>query len=167
MSTFVLVHGGAHGAWCWDRLLPLLLANSGVEDAVAVDLTGHGIRSDVKPLDAVTLDDDVDDVVRVVEMLEEMFCSDLDQATCAWLLGCLGAEPPGPMAEPVTVATAPAGVGSTYILLERGRALPPAYQREQARNAEVDEVVSFDAGHSAFASRPEALAEPLVRCANR
>ena len=24
MATFVLVHGGGHGAWCWDRLAPLL-----------------------------------------------------------------------------------------------------------------------------------------------
>lgn len=24
MATFVLVHGGGHGAWCWERLAPLL-----------------------------------------------------------------------------------------------------------------------------------------------
>jgi hypothetical protein len=42
------------------------------------------------------------------------------------------------------------------------RALPPALQREQARNAEVDEIVSLDAGHSAFASRPKELADLLL-----
>lgn len=26
MATFVLVHGGWHGAWCWDRVVPLLTA---------------------------------------------------------------------------------------------------------------------------------------------
>ena len=26
MATFVLVHGGGHGGWCWDRLTPLLQA---------------------------------------------------------------------------------------------------------------------------------------------
>ena len=56
-------------------------------------------------------------------------------------------------------------VKSTYILLERDEALPPAYQREQARNANVDEVVPFDAGHSAFVSRPRELAELLLRYA--
>jgi pimeloyl-ACP methyl ester carboxylesterase len=27
MSTFVLVHGSWHGAWCWDRLIPLIRGN--------------------------------------------------------------------------------------------------------------------------------------------
>ncbi|MBH0777489.1 alpha/beta fold hydrolase [Nocardia bovistercoris] len=37
---FVLVHGGFHAAWCWDRLIPEL-AELGHE-GVAVDLPGHG-----------------------------------------------------------------------------------------------------------------------------
>jgi pimeloyl-ACP methyl ester carboxylesterase len=36
----ILVHGAWHGAWAWERVLPLL-ASAGV-DAVAVDLPGHG-----------------------------------------------------------------------------------------------------------------------------
>ncbi|MFF9105167.1 alpha/beta fold hydrolase [Streptomyces rubrogriseus] len=36
MSTYVLVHGAWHGAWCWDRLLPELEARG--HRAVAVDL---------------------------------------------------------------------------------------------------------------------------------
>ena len=95
---------------------------------------------------------------------ETMFCNDLDQETSAWLLSRLGPEPPGPMAEKVTVAVGPPGVPSTYILLEKDEALPPAFQQEQARTAQVDEVVTLDAGHSAFASRPEELAELLLRC---
>jgi hypothetical protein len=39
--------------------------------------------------------------------------------------------------------------------------MPPALQREQARNAGA-EVVEFDAGHSAFASKPRELAELLL-----
>ena len=39
-ATVVLVHGAWHGAWCFDRVLPLLEA-AGVP-AVAVDLPGHG-----------------------------------------------------------------------------------------------------------------------------
>jgi len=38
--TVVLVHGAWHGAWCLDRVRPLLL-DAGVEVAV-VDLPGHG-----------------------------------------------------------------------------------------------------------------------------
>jgi pimeloyl-ACP methyl ester carboxylesterase len=39
---FVLVHGGFHGAWCWDRTVPALRRLG--HDAVAVDLPGHGAR---------------------------------------------------------------------------------------------------------------------------
>src|ERR1700724_2435336 len=39
-ATVVLIHGAFHGAWCFDRVMPLLSqANVG---AVAVDLPGHG-----------------------------------------------------------------------------------------------------------------------------
>jgi pimeloyl-ACP methyl ester carboxylesterase len=44
MFGYVLVHGGAQGAWCWDRLVPLLRAAPGVDGVVAVDLPGHGAR---------------------------------------------------------------------------------------------------------------------------
>ncbi|HUP71973.1 MAG TPA: alpha/beta fold hydrolase [Acidimicrobiales bacterium] len=42
MTSYVLVHGGAQGAWCWNRLVPRLRAFPGVESVVAVDLPGHG-----------------------------------------------------------------------------------------------------------------------------
>lgn len=53
---FVLVHGGYHGAWCWDAVRPLLSGAS-----IAVDLPGRGTR----PLDArpVTVDRCVDAVI--------------------------------------------------------------------------------------------------------
>jgi pimeloyl-ACP methyl ester carboxylesterase len=41
---FVLVHGGAHGAWCWDKLIPELHRLG--HEAVAMDLPGHGERRD-------------------------------------------------------------------------------------------------------------------------
>jgi pimeloyl-ACP methyl ester carboxylesterase len=39
---FVLVHGGLHGAWCWERVVPELEALG--HEAVAIDLPGHGER---------------------------------------------------------------------------------------------------------------------------
>jgi pimeloyl-ACP methyl ester carboxylesterase len=39
---FVLVHGGHHGAWCWDKLVPELEALG--HGAVAIDLPGSGER---------------------------------------------------------------------------------------------------------------------------
>jgi pimeloyl-ACP methyl ester carboxylesterase len=41
---FVLVHGGFHGAWCWDRLVPELTRRG--HSTVTVDLPGHGARVD-------------------------------------------------------------------------------------------------------------------------
>jgi pimeloyl-ACP methyl ester carboxylesterase len=39
---FVMVHGGFHGAWCWERVIPELERLG--HEAVAVDLPGHGER---------------------------------------------------------------------------------------------------------------------------
>jgi pimeloyl-ACP methyl ester carboxylesterase len=52
----VLVHGGYHGAWCWDRLRPLLEVPS-----VAVDLPGRGSR--LRPEQRVHIADCVDAVL--------------------------------------------------------------------------------------------------------
>lgn len=40
MSIYVLVHGGFHGGWCWDKVVPLI-EKSG-HHVVAPDLPGHG-----------------------------------------------------------------------------------------------------------------------------
>src|SRR5688572_8117370 len=39
-ATVVLVHGAWHGAWCWEKVVPLL-DDAGVP-SVALDLPGHG-----------------------------------------------------------------------------------------------------------------------------
>lgn len=62
----VLVHGGMHGSWAWDPVIPLLDA-----PAVAVDLPGRGRR----PVDlrGVTLDD------CVIAVLEDADAAGLDR----------------------------------------------------------------------------------------
>ncbi len=52
MTSFVLVHGAWHGAWCWERTIAALEALG--HQAVAVDLPGHG--ADPTPRETVTLD---------------------------------------------------------------------------------------------------------------
>lgn len=39
---FVLIHGGFHGAWCWDRVIPELERLG--HEAIALDMPGHGER---------------------------------------------------------------------------------------------------------------------------
>jgi pimeloyl-ACP methyl ester carboxylesterase len=220
MSYYVLIHGGSHGAWCWEKVIPFLKAGKGVEGVAAIDLLDAALEIDPKEIQEITIRDYVDGVVIEIENLdlhniilighsmagiiipavvprvkdrvkrviylsssnpivgqsienlmahpssplsrgvsiEEMFCSDLDEQTSQWLLSNLREDPMKPFSEPVSVCTLPDGIPSTYVLLEKDRALLPDYQLEQARNANVDEVRRFDSGHSAFASKPEELA---------
>ena len=51
MTTFILVHGGAHGGWCWDKLVPELRKRG--HRVVAPDLPGMG--ADRTPLEQVSL----------------------------------------------------------------------------------------------------------------
>lgn len=62
-THFVLIHGSWHGAWCWEKVTPLLEAAGHV--AVAVDLPGHG--EDTKPPGLVSLSDYTDRICEVVE----------------------------------------------------------------------------------------------------
>ena len=59
----VLVHGAWHGAWAWERVLPLL-TSEGVE-CLALDLPGHGA-------DGGPFGDLYSDVARVRETLDEL-----------------------------------------------------------------------------------------------
>ncbi|RVT85784.1 alpha/beta fold hydrolase [Rhodobacteraceae bacterium CCMM004] len=52
MADILLVHGAGHGAWCWERVLPLLTARG--HAARALDLPGHG--ADATPARDVSLD---------------------------------------------------------------------------------------------------------------
>lgn len=65
MTSFVLVHGGVEGAWCWDPVVPLLRRSPGVDAVVAVDLPGFGERR-MADHSQVTLEDSVATVVDCV-----------------------------------------------------------------------------------------------------
>jgi pimeloyl-ACP methyl ester carboxylesterase len=63
VTTFVLIHGGSHGAWCWHKLIAAL-GRLGHE-AIAPDLPGSGI--DKTPEAGITLHTYVG---RVLDLLE-------------------------------------------------------------------------------------------------
>lgn len=64
MASFVLVHGGGHGAWCWQRLTPLLTSEG--HDVHTPVLTGVGERfSEVSA--ATGLSTHIEDVVRLLQ----------------------------------------------------------------------------------------------------
>lgn len=55
---FVLVHGACHGAWCWNKLKPLLESTSAGHKITVLDLAASGINmkviQDVKTLNDYT-----------------------------------------------------------------------------------------------------------------
>lgn len=66
-SPFVLVHGAWHGAWCWQRLIPLLEAAG--HPAIATSCRGVGERAAELTAD-VGLDSYVSDVTSAIEAAE-------------------------------------------------------------------------------------------------
>ena len=67
MANYVLVHGSGHGAWCWQRVVPLLEAQG--HHVVAVDLPGNG--HDDTPLGDVTLETYAEHVCGVLDSLDD------------------------------------------------------------------------------------------------
>jgi pimeloyl-ACP methyl ester carboxylesterase len=63
MSTFVLIHGASHGAWCWNKVVPLLTQHG--HTVVAPDLPGHG--QDRTPIGDVTLKSYTDRVCQILD----------------------------------------------------------------------------------------------------
>jgi len=64
MATFVLVHGGGHGGWCWQRLTTYL--RSAGHEVYTPTLTGLGERAHLLGPD-VDLDMHIEDVVAVLK----------------------------------------------------------------------------------------------------
>ena len=67
VSTFVLIHGGWHAAWCWLKVVPLLEKHG--HRVVAPDLAGHG--SDSTPVSAKPYEIYVSRVCALLEDLED------------------------------------------------------------------------------------------------
>jgi pimeloyl-ACP methyl ester carboxylesterase len=67
VSTFVLVHGASHGAWCWKKVVPLLEQKG--HTVIAPDLPGHG--QDSASIADVTLEAYTDRVCDVLDKQNE------------------------------------------------------------------------------------------------
>jgi pimeloyl-ACP methyl ester carboxylesterase len=64
MATYVLVHGGWHGGWCWKKVTPLLRAAG--HEVYTPTLTGVGERSHLLS-DAVDQEMHLRDIINVLE----------------------------------------------------------------------------------------------------
>ncbi len=144
MANYVLVHGSAHGSWCWERVVPLLERMG--HSVTAVDLPGNG--SDDTPLADVTL-----------ETYAEHVCKALDSLDGPAILAghSLGGISISRAAElrPDRIA---ALVYLTALLLQNGEAFAPAASRDpadvrRALEARTSWSVSDDLTHVVY--KPE------------
>jgi len=62
VATYVLIHGGSHGSWCWDKVVTLLRKKGHLVEAP--DLPGHG--KDKTPIQEVTLQSCVGKVCSII-----------------------------------------------------------------------------------------------------
>lgn len=53
-------------------------------------------------------------------------------------------------------------VASTYVLCERDKSLPPAWQERFAEMLQVDQLVRIDAGHQVMNTQPQTLVDALI-----
>lgn len=64
MATFVLIHGAFSGAWCWDKVIPLL--EKAGHRAIAPDLPGHGNKKKI-PTEEITPQSYADCVIEILD----------------------------------------------------------------------------------------------------
>jgi pimeloyl-ACP methyl ester carboxylesterase len=67
LSTFVLIPGAWHGAWCYEKVTPILEQNG--HTVIAVDLPGLG--SDTTPISDISLKSYTDKIGTVINQAEE------------------------------------------------------------------------------------------------
>jgi pimeloyl-ACP methyl ester carboxylesterase len=67
MSTYILIHGSWHAAWCWYKVVPLL--EKAGHKALAIDLPGHG--RDLTSVHDISLQSYVDCVCKVIDAQPE------------------------------------------------------------------------------------------------
>ena len=70
MSDFILIHGGAHGPWCWERLIPFLERSSRVNKVVAVDLIADAQAVTAKSMQDISIADYIEGVLHRIRQVQ-------------------------------------------------------------------------------------------------
>lgn len=141
MSTFVLIHGAWHGAWCWHKVIPLL-QNQG-HTVIAPDLPALGI--DRTPLHSVSLQSYAD---RVCEALDA--CGEAVHLVGHSMGGIVITQAAEAMPQKVKTL-----VYLTAFLLPSGRSLLEELHTDTAGEARGNLV--FEPDQSSAVIKPEAL----------
>lgn len=123
MSTFALVHGGFHGAWCWEQLSPLLQKDGHRVVTMELPLEDSAATFDTyADVVCAALEDSDDDVVLVGHSYggntiphadpcdissHDVFYFDCDEQTAEAALGRLRPQSVNPAVFPFSLAEHP------------------------------------------------------------
>ncbi|MFE4970434.1 alpha/beta fold hydrolase [Streptomyces sp. NPDC056660] len=171
MSSFVLVHGGSHAAWCWEDMVGHLN-----RPALAVDLPGRG--ADPRQLRRLTAGDFVDAVTGEIERADlrdvvlvghslagvvvPAVCARIPERIAALVLMAAAVAPPGGR----IVDLLPAPVRILSLIQHRFGVRSPALPRALARRAFCNDMSPEQARRTLDRLVPEAVqlvVEPVPR----
>ena len=158
-ETTLLIHGGCHGAWCWDGVVSGL-AESGIE-ARAFDLPGCG--NDQTPRATIDLDDQIAAVVAQVDAVSDGPVRLVGHPIGGWLLAPVASARPYRIVEIVFLAA------SALTRDECGIDVTPADRREgyfevAANSPDNSLTITFEAAWDRFYNH---LSEQDARAAAR
>jgi pimeloyl-ACP methyl ester carboxylesterase len=100
----------------------------------------------------------------MAERFRVMFCNDMSDAEADAFLGRLGQDqwPTSSYSHREWRRDHLAAMPVSYVLCERDRSLPPAWQETFAARLHADRIVRLDAGHQVMNTRPRELAAILL-----
>ena len=144
-ETTLLIHGGCHGAWCWDGVVSGL-AECGIE-ARAFDLPGCG--NDQTPRATIDLDDQIAAVVAQVDAVSDGPVRLVGHSIGGWLLAPVASARPYRIVEIVFLAA------SALTRDECGIDVTPADRREgyfevAANSPDNSLTITFEAAWDRF-----------------
>lgn len=152
-TTTLLIHGGCHGAWCWEGVVDALA--DGGERAVAFDMPGCG--ADQTPRREVDLAKQVERVIAQVDATPDGPVRLVGHSIGGWVLAPVAAARPERIEELVYVAGAVLNAG------QRGIDITPAERRSgyfQTADASPDNSLTlpFEEAHERFFNHLDELA---------
>ncbi len=154
MTDFLLIHGGCHGAWCWERLLPEL-ADLG-HRGFALDLPGAG--NDPTARSEVTVERCLDAVDRFIEAQELGSFVLVGHSIHGMLLPGIALRHPGRVREVVFLAALVLDQGERPIDFIPEARRPSYYEMAAASPDNTLSVGFEDAWGRFFTGLPEAEA---------
>lgn len=141
MSTYVLIHGAWHGAWCWYRIIPPLQRAG--HRVLALDLPGFG--RDKTPVNEIRADTWSDYVCGVLETLGEPVIL-VGHSRGGVIISQVAERMPGKVSKLVYV---------TAFLLENGRSMEDAIMNPANSEASVNTRVMEIHGEGVCATLPD------------